>query len=63
MSTRRMKVYYRPGAFSIPQMRFGGAWLSKLGFNIGDHIELTVEEEQITIRRITVEEPEVKRKR
>jgi hypothetical protein len=65
MSSRRLKVYYRPGASSsdIPQMRIGGAWLARHGFNVGDHIELAVEEEHITIRRIAVEEPEPKRKR
>ena len=65
MSNRKLKVYYRPGAYTldVPQMRIGGKWLSKLGFNIGDHIELAVEEEHITIRRIVVEEPQPKRKR
>lgn len=54
---RRMKVYERPGSYSytcrnkhIPEMRIGGVWLEKAGFNIDDQIELVVEENQIVIR-------------
>ena len=68
MSTRRMKVYEKPGSYNyssgqVPEMRIGGMWLSKAGFNIGDHVELAVEEDQITIRRIVAEEPELKPRR
>jgi hypothetical protein len=53
---RRMKVYEKPGGHTytssrqVPEMRIGGLWLSKAGFNIDDQIELVVEENQIVIR-------------
>jgi hypothetical protein len=62
--TRRMKVYEKPGSYSytsrnkhIPEMRIGGVWLSKAGFNVNDQIELIVEENQIVIRHSTDETP------
>lgn len=53
---RRMKVYEKPGGYTytsskhVPEMRIGGVWLSKVGFNVDDQIELIVEENQIVIR-------------
>lgn len=51
MSNRRLKVYRKPGCDdSVPEMRIQGVWLTRLGFNVGDHIELVLEEKQIVIR-------------
>jgi len=63
-----MKVYEKAGSYNysnghVPELRIGGAWLARHGFNVGDHIELAVKEEHITIRRIAVEAREPKRKR
>jgi antitoxin component of MazEF toxin-antitoxin module len=52
MSNKRLKVYRKPGCESdaVPEMRIRGVWLTKLGFNVGDHIELSLENKQIVIR-------------
>jgi antitoxin component of MazEF toxin-antitoxin module len=34
----------------MPEMRISGKWLSKIGFSIGDHVELVLDEKQIIIR-------------
>jgi hypothetical protein len=62
MGKRRLKVYEKPGSYCytskhVPEMRFGGAWMLKAGFHIGDHIDLIVEENQIVIRPAVDEIP------
>lgn len=61
MGKRRLKVYTKPGSYQyhrmdVPEMRIGGVWLSKIGFNIGDRIDLIVEENQIVIRHAVDDE-------
>ena len=61
MSNRKLKVYPKPGSYlynryDVPEMRFGGVWMLKAGFSIGDHIDLIVEENQIVIRHATGDE-------
>lgn len=65
MSNRRLKVYRKTGCDSdaVPEMRISGLWLSKLGFSVGGHVELALDDKQIVIRPIAQEEPELKRKR
>jgi antitoxin component of MazEF toxin-antitoxin module len=31
-------------------MRISGTWLARLGFSVGDHVELALENKQIVIR-------------
>jgi hypothetical protein len=52
MSNRRLKVYRKTGCDSdtVPEMRISGAWLAKLGFSVGDHVELALDAKQIVIR-------------
>jgi hypothetical protein len=57
-----MKVYEKPGSHAytsrnkhVPEMRIGGVWLEKAGFNVDDQIELIVEENQIVIRHASDE--------
>lgn len=52
MGCRRLKVYRRPGLAgnnTVPEMRIGGAWLTRLGFKVGDHVRLAVENGRIVI--------------
>jgi len=52
MSNKRLTVGRVPRRASrtIPEIRFGGIWLSELGFSIGDHVRLALENGQIVIR-------------
>lgn len=53
-STRKMKVYYghtKNTYKRIPVIRLGGAYLERTGFQIGDSIVVTVEENQIIITK------------
>jgi hypothetical protein len=54
MGKRRYTVGRRPGYYhyddTMPQMRISGRWMNKAGFNIGDHVDLIIEENQIIIR-------------
>lgn len=59
MKNRRYTIgrkvgYYLDG--TTPEMRIAGKWLTKVGFNIGDHVELVLEEKQIVIRPAVEEE-------
>ena len=56
MSTkiRRLKVYYaHHGNYYTrhPVIRIAGKYLSKVGFKIGDHVEIMMEENRITITK------------
>lgn len=48
----------RPGYLddTMPEMRISGRWLAKVGFDIGDHVELVVEDKRIIIRPAAEEE-------
>jgi hypothetical protein len=52
MKNRRYTVGRRPGYpdDTMPEMRISGKWLNKIGFSIGDHVELVLEEKRIIIR-------------
>lgn len=54
MKKRKYTVGRKPGYNryddTMPEMRISGRWMSKIGFNIGDHVELVLEEKQIVIR-------------
>lgn len=52
---RRMVVSYAPGHSdsSVPMIRLKGKWLLKFGFNHGDAISVSVEQDQITINNLS----------
>ena len=52
MGKRTLTIYRKPSCDSntVPEMRIRGVWLTKLGFNVGDRIDLILEENQIIIR-------------
>ena len=53
MSKRRYTVGRRPGwqrDNTTPEVRIAGKWLSKIGFDIGDYIDLFIDNKQIIIR-------------
>lgn len=59
MKNRKYTVGRKPGYLddTMPEMRISGKWLSKIGFSIGDHVELVLEEKQIIIRPASEEIP------
>ena len=52
---RQMVVSYAPGHSdpSVPMIRLKGKWLLRFGFNHGDKISVLVEQEKITINKVT----------
>jgi len=58
-TTRRCKVHsrYQPvsdhwhGGRHVPWLRIGGLWLEKIGFKVGDPIEITVKGGQLIIKK------------
>lgn len=59
MESRKLKVYRKPGCLSstVPEVRIRGVWLTKIGFNVGDEIELVLRDRQIVIRPAAEEIP------
>lgn len=58
-TTRRCKIHgrYQPvsdhwhGGRAVPWLRIGGLWLEKIGFKVGDPIEITVKDGQLIIKK------------
>ena len=48
---RKMKVYETSGygGKRVPQIKISGEWLERLGFNIGDEIEVRCEKGRLVI--------------
>jgi hypothetical protein len=74
MGKRRLRLCRQRGwdyRDNVPEVRFGGKWFANQGFNVGDFIDLILDEKnQIIIRHTPdeevahlVEEPQSKRKR
>jgi hypothetical protein len=62
---RKQKVYYQHyGRYgnTHPFIRIAGQYLKRFGFNIGDIIEVNVENSQITIRKCITEPSEAKKR-
>lgn len=55
---RRYTVGVKPGYLdnNTPEIRIGGKWLSKAGINVGDKVDLSVDEKLIIISPATDEE-------
>lgn len=59
MNKRRLRLCRQRGwshGSNVPEARFGGQWFADQGFNVGDFIDLILEENQIIIRRTSEEE-------
>lgn len=58
-SKRRYTVCRKPGYLdnTTPEMRIAGKWMSSIGFHVGDHVDLILEENQIIIRPAVDEIP------
>ncbi len=41
----------RSGYRAVPWLRIGGLWLEKIGFKVGDPIEITVKGGQLIIKK------------
>ena len=49
-STHNLKVYEAPGwTRDIPRINLQGKWLAALGYNIGDRIQVTVQDNRLII--------------
>ena len=49
-NTHNLKVYEAPGwARDIPRINLQGKWLSALGYNVGDHILVTIQDNRLII--------------
>ncbi|MBV7531765.1 SymE family type I addiction module toxin [Chitinophaga sp. sic0106] len=44
----------RSGYRGVPWLRIGGLWMERYGFNVGDPIEITVENGVMTIKKLVV---------
>ena len=45
-----LKVYEAPGwARDIPRINLQGKWLAALGYNVGDHILVTIQDNRLII--------------
>lgn len=60
MADRKLKVYpkYRPQANSysmriVPELRLCGVWLERSGFKIGEQVQVTIKDQEITIKPIS----------
>lgn len=59
MMKRKYTVSRKPGYDvdnDTPYIRISGKWLSKIGFNVGDQIELAIDEKMIMISPASVDE-------
>jgi toxic protein SymE len=43
----------RSGYRAVPWLRMGGLWMEKLGFKVGDPIEVRVQRGKLVIKKIT----------
>jgi len=63
--TRRAKLHgkYRAGAFTwgrnsntgkvVPWLNVNGLWLEQAGFKVGDRIEISVKNKELTIKKLS----------
>ena len=54
-TTRKLKVYYGhhgPPYKQHPVIRIAGNYLAKLGFKVGDEIEVSMEANVLTVRKV-----------
>src|SRR5690349_3652024 len=61
MTKRNYTVGRKPGYTDniTPELRIGGKWLSKAGINVGDHVELSVDNNLIIISAVELPKEEM----
>ena len=55
MEDRKLKVQYKylqraEGYKRVPHLHLLGIWLERSGFEIGDHVHITVKDRELTIK-------------
>ena len=56
-STHNLKVYEAPGwTRDIPRINLQGKWLDALGYHVGDHVLVSVQENRLIIEPAPVPE-------
>lgn len=54
MTKRKLKVYEAPGEkCNVPRINLQGSWLSNCGFQVGDHITVTCQDNRIIVEPAT----------
>lgn len=60
MADRKLKVYpkYRSlvssrSAQIVPELRLCGVWLERSGFKVGERVQVTIKDQEITIKPIS----------
>jgi hypothetical protein len=59
MANRKLKVQpkYRQLTYGdqwVPELRLCGLWLQQSGFKIGEQVEVTIKDQEIIIKRLSV---------
>ena len=57
MADRKLKVYhsYRSSdKKAVPEVRLIGQWLERSGFRIGEQVQVTIKDQQIIIKPLTL---------
>jgi toxic protein SymE len=39
-----------PGGKNVPWLNVSGVWLEQAGFHVGDHVQITIEQNQLIIK-------------
>ena len=45
MKQRKLKIYEAPGQNNIPRINLQGQWLDNLGYHVGDHIIVSIDDQ------------------
>lgn len=59
MADRKLKIQpkYRPLSIYrgriVPELRLCGVWLEQSGFRIGEHVQITIKDQEIIIKPIS----------
>jgi toxic protein SymE len=60
MADRKLKIYskYRqsPSSYTcriVPELRLCGVWLEQSGFKIGEQVQITIRNQEITIKPVS----------
>lgn len=56
MTNRRLKVYHSfrsNDKKAVPEVRLIGQWLAQSGFKIGEQVQITIKDQEITIKPVS----------
>ena len=56
MADRKLKVYHSfrsSDKKAVPELRLIGQWLEQSGFKIGEQVQITIKEQEITIKPLS----------